>query len=126
MLNQDLKILIIDDDPIYHLMITKLLRSIGFHNIRNIQDSVEGLNYLLKNKQLPDILLLDINMPTKNGWDLLDSLITSTVNLNDMPIYIVTSSIDKCDIKKLTQYPVLGFLNKPLEPETLKKILVAI
>ena len=126
MLNQDLKILIIDDDPIYHLMITKLLRSIGFHNIRNIQDSVEGLNYLLKNKQLPDILLLDINMPTKNGWDLLDSLITSTINLNKMPIYIVTSSIDKCDIKKSTQYPISGFLNKPLKPETLKNILVAI
>ena len=126
MLNQDLNILIIDDDPIYHLMITKLLRNLGFHNIRGIQDSLEGLNYLLTNKQQPDILLLDINMPTKNGWELLDSLITSTINLNKMPIYIVTSSIDKCDIKKSTQYPISGFLNKPLKPEILKNILVAI
>ena len=126
MSKQDIEILVIDDDPIYHIMITKILKNLGFHNIKSIQDSTEGLEYLLKNSSLPDVLLLDINMPSKNGWDILNELSNSNINFDKMSIYIVTSSIDKCDIKKSTQYPISDFLNKPLKTETLEKILIEI
>ncbi|RXG15955.1 CheY-like chemotaxis protein [Leeuwenhoekiella aestuarii] len=120
----EIEILIVDDDPIFHLMISNLLKNLGVSKIKSILDPKEGLNYLLTHKDVPDILFLDINMPKLSGWQLLDSLNNSKVDLLSMKIYIVTSSIDKYDKDKSKEYNIVNFLNKPLKPNTLRKIVV--
>jgi len=120
----EIEILIIDDDPIFHLMISNLLKNLGVSKVKSILDPKEGLKYLLTHKDVPDILFLDINMPKLSGWQLLDSLNNSKVDLLSMKIYIVTSSIDKYDTDKSKGYNIVNFLNKPLKPDTLRKIVV--
>ena len=120
----EIEILIIDDDPIFHLMISNLLKNLGVSKVKSILDPKEGLKYLLTHKDVPDILFLDINMPKLSGWQLLDSLNNSKVDLLSMKIYIVTSSIDKYDTNKSKGYNIVNFLNKPLKPDTLRKIVV--
>lgn len=105
-------------------MISNLLKNLGVSKVKSILDPKEGLKYLLTHKDVPDILFLDINMPKLSGWQLLDSLNNSKVDLLSMKIYIVTSSIDKYDTNKSKGYNIVNFLNKPLKPDTLRKIVV--
>ena len=120
----DLHILIIDDDPLYHLIIKKILNKLGFQNSKAFLDPFEGLEFLLSTTHLPDVLLLDINMPGINGWELLDELETSAKSFAEMDIYIVTSSIDKYDTDKSSKYKIAGYLNKPVKSEVFKDLLV--
>ncbi|MBK5277531.1 MAG: response regulator, partial [Bacteroidia bacterium] len=88
-----------------------------------------ALRYITANcdipTNLPDIILLDINMPVTDGWMFLDSYRKIKTTLSkDIVIYVVTSSIDQRDIEHSKQYhEVKGFISKPLEMERIKKML---
>lgn len=119
-----LEVLIIDDDPIFQLIVSKNLKNLGEFDIINYLDPQEGLNYILNQDHLPDILFLDLNMPNLNGWELLDALNASQIDLHKTKIFIVTSSIDRQDREKSYAYDIVDFLNKPLKTPTLKKIFI--
>ena len=73
---------------------------------------------------LPDLILLDINMPGMDGWEFLTALSLHRPNLKkETCIYIVTSSIAECDREKALALPyVSGFISKPLSVAKLKEI----
>jgi CheY-like chemotaxis protein len=77
----------------------------------------------LKNTDfLPDLILLDINMPVMDGWEFLHHLNKDERFLN-IPIYILTSSIDPDDEIKAKQYPnIKGYVIKPLSQKRLLEI----
>ncbi|NJN41304.1 MAG: response regulator [Flammeovirgaceae bacterium] len=80
-----------------------------------------------KFEKLPDILLLDLNMPVTDGWMFIDSYrkMKSTV-CKEIAIYLVTSSIDPRDIAQSKSYSeIKGFISKPLDIELVKEILTA-
>ena len=90
-------ICIIDDDPIYTFAVQKLLKMNNFssHQIvfKNGKEALEGLTTLQnKNDQLPDVILLDINMPIMDGWEFLDAYKTKCFNKNNT---MVTDYISK-------------------------------
>lgn len=61
-------------------------------------------------------------MPLMNGWDFLNS-IDSFINKANTHIYILTSSINKLDMDKATQYTLIEkYLSKPINKEVLKTI----
>lgn len=62
-------------------------------------------------------------MPLIDGWEFLEEVNTTEIQI---PIYMLTSSIDKNDNEKAKKYSVVnGFLNKPLKQEILENILYA-
>ena len=121
---------VIDDDRIYHFLLKNLFKQNGitinatFFN--NGQEAMEAIK-LTKNSEedMPDLILLDVNMPIMNGWQFLeeynkikDSLIkTSTV-------YMISSSNDEVDINKAKSYGdiVKDYFLKPICKEDLDKI----
>ena len=124
------KVFIIDDDLIHqrigHIMIEK--HKI-FDSFEGFTEALVAFNYIKKNinnnSLLPDVILLDLNMPNYDGWDFLDEyrsiypLITHPIK-----IYIVTSSVDEKDKNRSETYPfVSGFISKPLSPEIIKNTL---
>lgn len=77
---------------------------------------------------LPDVILLDINMPVMNGWDFLDAYLQwSTINHLEIPIFIISSTVHNFDMMKADLYPIVKKIyTKPLSVENLveiKKIL---
>lgn len=121
---------IIDDDSIYRFTATRIIQlSHLAGSIHQFVSGNEALEYISthKNSQelLPDIVLLDLNMPVTDGWMFLDSFREiKSILCKDIMIYLVTSSIDVRDIRHSKMYPeIKGFISKPLEFEKIKEIL---
>lgn len=91
---------------------------------QNGQEAYEGLASKIDNGDpLPDMILLDINMPIWNGWKFLDEFLKIEPATNII-IYIISSSIDPNDTKKAKEYSVIkNFIVKPISIEKVKELL---
>ena len=120
---------IIDDDPIYIKITEALLKKDKiFKSFSTYTNPVNALIDLFDayytSKKLPDIILLDLDMPTLSGWNFLDSF-NSIATLEGSPtsVYIITSSIDPLDRQRSKLYScVKGFYTKPTSPDVLKQL----
>ena len=83
------KILIIDDDPEIHTLIAENLKETGSEFLRAL-DGEEGLR--LAREARPDVILLDIRMPNKDGWEVLHDLKANTITAG-IPV-VIMSSVD--------------------------------
>ena len=125
-------IAIVDDEETSQFL-TKIMikESNRASKIIEFFDGKEVLQFLKdqseNEKELPDIILLDLNMPIMDGWMFLDEfeLIRDSLKKN-IRIYILTSSISKDDIDRARNYfRVVSFFSKPLSAEMLELILIA-
>ncbi|MCO5949972.1 response regulator [Mucilaginibacter sp. RT5R15] len=74
-------------------------------------------------ENLPEVILLDLNMPVMDGWEFLDEF-TKVPPAKKIIIYIVTSSIDPADVEKAKQYEAISqYIVKPVTVDNLKEIL---
>lgn len=116
--------LIIDDDKIICFLHKKLCDRSGIDAVRIFTDAEEALGYLKasdgEGKQF--LILLDINMPVMNGWELLDAIEGAELT-TEPEVVMVTSSIDDADLERSRNYKLVkGFVSKPLNMEKLEFI----
>ncbi|MBP9792718.1 MAG: response regulator [Flavobacterium sp.] len=119
------KIYIVDDDPIYKLVTKKLIGKTNlFSESKEFKNGNEAITYFKSTFDLPDILLLDIEMPEMDGWEFLDEfckLVNQTEK--ESTVYIASSSIALEDKLKAKMYKcVKDFLSKPINMEKLHQI----
>lgn len=121
---------IVDDDDIYQYTITKTIQILGLpHKTSVFSDGEEALNFILANtendSELPDIILLDINMPIMDGFQFMEEFEKIESKLNkEISIYMVSSSVDPVDIEKAKNIPAItDYIIKPLKPGDLKDIM---
>ncbi len=122
------QIVIIDDDPIYRLIVSKMINHIDSSlEIHECKNAIVGLDKLktFENSKHTVIVLLDLNMPLMNGWDFLKEVEKlSPAVLRNIEIYMVSSSTDDSDISKSKAYKFIkGFISKPLSKENITTIL---
>lgn len=121
-------ICIIDDDPIYIFTIKKLLKINNYTNnylvYKNGKEAIDGLiDIYNKEEALPDVILLDINMPIMDGWQFLEAY-QETNLIKKTPIYIASSSVDVLDLNKASLNNLVeGYINKPLNKFSLAGLL---
>lgn len=122
------KVYIIDDDDISIYLTTLVLEQAEFASeicmYTSADDALADLP-LSHSAPLPDIILLDLNMPHKSGWDFLDILRPYEETLKGRTdVFILTSSIAVSDQEQSREYPLVrGFLHKPIDEEGLAFIM---
>ncbi len=124
------RICIIDDDKIYQTIVLKHLERMAenceFLSMEDGEDAITQIRHMIKeNKPLPDLILLDINMPIMDGWDFLNEFRTIKNTLGKkINIIIVTSSVDDRDMTKAQEYSeVSGYIVKPIVSSDLRKVI---
>ncbi|MFZ6010628.1 MAG: response regulator [Bacteroidota bacterium] len=124
-------VLLVDDDQICNLLSSKTLERMGFaegiQTALNGKEAINLLNAFLQNSHaMPDVILLDLNMPIMDGFDFLEAF--KKLNLphkENVKIIIVTSSSSPNDMFKAKQLGVDHYLTKPLSEEGLRRVLDA-
>ena len=124
---KSLKILFIDDDAIEVMKFKRTISKLDFkHKIMEARNGEEALQILEKKDQLPDIILLDLNMPKINGLEFLSILKKDDV-LRYIPIIVLSTSRNYNDILEGYKIGLAGYILKPLKyEEYTKKIETAL
>jgi DNA-binding response OmpR family regulator len=110
-------ILVADDDPQIRGMLCARLGSLGFTVIQ-AKDGAEALQQAREKR--PDLILLDVMMPTMNGWEVARA-VRQDPALRDVAIVMLTAI--GAHINELTspQYAVDDYVDKPFEFSALEK-----
>jgi CheY-like chemotaxis protein len=114
----NIPVVVIDDEPgilfLHELMLTESNLSDQISAFFNPKD---GLDFILETvrSQSPILVLLDINMPVMNGWEILEQL--DELNLAEkVHVIMVTSSIQKSDREKSLKYTAVKmYVEKPID-----------
>ena len=122
---------VIDDDKIYHFLLKNLFKQNGINVstsfFHNGQEAIEAIKNDKDGSAIPDLILLDVNMPIMNGWQFVEEYNRLFESLpRTSQIYMISSSNDEVDINKAKAYGkiVKDYLLKPICKEDLEKIFM--
>jgi CheY-like chemotaxis protein len=121
------RILLVDDDPMCNYICTKFLKTLN----TSIESSValngkQALDLLIDYKRhpLPDIILLDLNMPIMGGFEFLSAFKELRIpGQAKVQIVILSSSDDPVDIKRAGEMGIHHYITKPISPDKLGKVI---
>lgn len=122
-------VLLVDDDQIFNFLSTKTLERMGLaneiHVALNGKEALQLLNnYYQGSMSVPDVILLDLNMPIMDGFGFLEAFKRlSLPKMDRIKIVIVSSSQDPRDIQRARELGVEHYLSKPLTEEKLRAVL---
>ena len=116
-MDKKLNILLIEDDMIEIMKLNRTVSKLSLnHNIVEANNGEEALDILQNKDTLPDIILLDLNMPKINGIEFLRILKSDDV-LKYLPTVILTTSNNQKDLLECYKIGVSGYVLKPLKYE---------
>jgi len=113
-----LRILLIDDDLLEQARFSQTISLLQVDYIlMQAEDGQVALDILKETKSLPDVILLDLNMPRLNGIEFL-KIIKSMPRLKSIPIVAFSTSTNLSDINTCYQLGIASFIHKSLKPKT--------
>jgi signal transduction histidine kinase/CheY-like chemotaxis protein len=108
---QSQSVLYIEDNPANAKLVSQMLKRRPHIRLLEANDARRGLE--LARTQRPDLILVDINMPYLNGYQLLDTLRAET-SMHAIPVVAVTSNAMPDDVNRGLQAGFAGYITKPL------------
>lgn len=116
-MEKSLQILLIEDDNIEIMKLNRVVSSFQLkHQIIEAKNGEKALDILEQKDELPDIILLDLNMPKINGIEFL-SILKSKEALKHIPTIILTTSNNDRDLIECYKIGIAGYVLKPLKYE---------
>jgi CheY-like chemotaxis protein len=114
-MTKNLRILLIEDDAIEVMKLNRAISSLKLnHEIIEANNGEQALKILRQKELLPNIILLDLNMPKINGIEFLQILKNDDV-LRYIPTIILTTSNYQNDLIECYKLGVAGYVLKPLK-----------
>ncbi|WP_292978486.1 EAL domain-containing response regulator [Nitrosomonas sp.] len=120
------RILILDDDPFILKLLHRMLANMGFASVICCENGVEALKLLEDTATRPELILLDLNMPGMDGIEFIRHLVGQKFTGN---LILVSGEEERMlqTAEKLVQahqIPILGYLQKPVQPDALRALLM--
>ena len=132
MLNgRPVEILLVEDNPgDVRLTIEALKEGKVSNNLQTVNDGVDALAYLRKQGKFadavrPDLVLLDLNLPKKNGREVLEE-IKQDSDLKRLPVVVLTTSNAEQDVMKTYDLHANCYITKPVDLEQFLKVVRSI
>lgn len=113
------KVLCVEDNINNMLLISRVVEAEG-HELIRAEDSTEALDAL--SVGIPDIILLDVNLPGMNGLDLAQ-VIRNELHYTDVPIIAITANVLVGDKEKTLAAGCDDYLPKPLDIRKLRSLM---
>ncbi|MGD8847517.1 MAG: response regulator [Desulfobacteraceae bacterium] len=110
---QPLEILVVDDSVSVRTVVARLMQRQGW-KVRTAKDGVEAIERVHTRK--PDLIILDVEMPRMNGYELMSSLRAQDA-FKETPVIMLTSRATAKHRKKAKALGVNGFMTKPYRDE---------
>ncbi len=123
-------LLVEDDDDDVRLMYKSLEADRVLNRIHRVEDGIEALQYLRRQGEFadaarPDLILLDLNMPRKDGRQVLKE-IKEDEDLRLIPVVVLTTSEDDTDILASYQHQVNSYVTKPVDLLKFREVLKSV
>ena len=128
---RELEILLVEDNLGDVLLTQEALKAAKLHNALSVaRDGVEAMEFLRRqgkfsNAPRPDLILPDLNMPRKNGGEVLAEL-KDDPNLRLIPVVILTGSDGDDDVVNACQNHANCYITKPVDLDQMVKVIHAI
>ena len=125
------EVLLVEDNPGDVLLTTEALEEAKLHiNMSVVSDGVEALDFLYRRGAYaeaprPDLMLLDLNMPRKDGREVLAE-IKADPDLRGIPVVVLTTSHAEQDIVRTYNLHANAYVTKPVDLEQFITIVHAI
>ena len=116
-----LEVLIVDDSLSVRRVLDKLVRNAGWQPLA-AKDGLEALELLQRSARKPDVILLDIEMPRMDGYELTAAL-RGQENFRDLPIVMITSRAGDKHRTRALSLGVNEYLVKPFQEDTLLNVI---
>lgn len=114
-MSRSLNILLIEDDAIEIMKFNRVLSTMNLkHKIIEANNGEEALTILKVKEIIPDIIILDLNMPKINGIEFL-GILKADEHLKYIPSIILTTSNNRKDVMECYRIGIAGYLLKPLK-----------
>jgi CheY-like chemotaxis protein len=130
-MTRPIEILLVEDNPGDVLLIQESLKKMLTHNHLHVaEDGVEAMDYLLQKGQFtsapkPDLILLDLNLPRKDGRELLKE-IKSEEHFKRIPVVVLTSSDAEDDIKTAYDLHANCYITKPVDFKKFSTVIASL
>ncbi len=122
------KVLLVEDNSVQTLIVKAALAGLPHLELLAVaKDGVEAVAFLKNRLQsdqgpLPDVILLDLNMPNKNGFEVLSELKSSSV-LRRIPVVVFSTSGNQGDVDRAYEEGANSYVVKPPKLDDLKQSL---
>lgn len=113
----EIQILSVDDDPDISYLIRRILEQEGYQ-VASFQDGAQALEALEAESIYPSLALLDIDMPSVDGYTLCEKLQAKPA-WSLIPVVFLTATPSEMNRLKAFRLGAVGFLSKPVDPDSL-------
>ncbi len=118
-----LNVMLVEDNQDHVLLIRRAIGELeGNYGIETIDDGEKAVEVLRSAERLPDLILLDINMPGYSGFDVLTQL-REDERLKRIPVVMLTSSEAGADVARAYELGASGYIPKPSHFQDLRAVL---
>lgn len=130
-MQEGIEILLVEDTPSDVRLTQEALKRCDFkYDLAVVNDGVEAMDYLHRLKasattQMPDVILLDLNMPRKNGHEVLEEIKADT-ELRQIPVILLTVSERDEDVMEALKLKMNYYVAKPVTSQKLSALIKSI
>ncbi len=107
------RILVVDDDPANVRLMTRILQTAGYAQIIGLTDP--RLVFEVRETWVPDLILLDLQMPHLDGLSLLHMFRTQTAQSEFIPVLVLTADVSRETLKQALEAGANDYLTKPVD-----------
>ena len=128
---KNIEVLLIEDSAVDARLTERLFGRLNIpHRLHLVRDGEEAIKFLEKTalvpeKYWPDLILLDLNLPRRSGYEVLEA-IKKHPSLKIIPVIVMTTSDQEEDIRRCYELQANAYITKPDSLHSLLETLLAI